>query len=191
MKQLPAPDSYQEYSNYSYSYVQVAPYSSLEWTDLVAKLGVQVPEVVDRTCGKSKCRGCGAVYVGTQSKCTAKVVFYKAPGSWHGARAYSYNCSYEEKECESYLDWDLQKEFNDQVEFFRLLERVNRLPDLNYEPLVKFREAFAPGVADVLQIRLLSSDLEGIKAQLPMITDAIKTIAQKMSAAGNALSFNL
>jgi hypothetical protein len=190
--QLPEPQ-YVSFKAKGYSQDErecVTPYASLDWTKIVSQYGVKVPEIVDMTCGFSKCQECKATYAGYQRRCSKMVDFHMLKGGWH------YQCGHNGhadtnvlKECEGYLTWDHRERFDSQKRFFEVLIRISYLPDLSQDPLFEFQDSFAPGAASALRERLLRRDIESIQIQLPMITGAIKQIAEKMNAAGNSLSF--
>lgn len=171
----------------------ITPYSDLSWKELIVKYGIQIPAIVDMTMGKSVCCACNAVYVGFQPRCGKPIVWNSTPGQWHDQRGYKPNTDYKTythtiKPCDGSLKWDLHEEFYTQKEFFSLLEKINRLPDLSYDPVNKFKNFFPPGVADHLKIRLIEQDIQNFKVE---IGNALNQIASKMNSAGACLSFNL
>jgi hypothetical protein len=190
MKYLPEPDSFYENERYSNQVsIMITPYRSLNWKDLVTKYGIQVPDIIDRTCGKSKCDECNAIYVGHQSKCEAMVEFHRKPEAYYDTRGYHYMYRNFVQKCGGYLRWELQSQFNLQTEFFSLLEIISSLPPVIYDPFIKFSEHFPPGVPELLRTRILSQEMQNVKAELNLIKMGMQQIAQKMNSAGACLSF--
>ena len=192
MKSLPQPFGVQcksESSRYygsSSIWIDVMPYSTLNWQLTASKYGIEIPEIVDKTMGKSVCRQCKATYAGNQPACTAEVWFHKRGYS----EVYGYDGSYSsniKKECGYHLEWDLNQDFSLQHEFFSLLNKISSLPDIKHDPIYKFSQSFPPGVADHLRLRLLEKDL--VEA-VSNIQSALSQIASKMNNAGACLSFS-
>ncbi len=186
MKYLPEPDYIPGEGINGYA-TCVTPYTSNNWKNVIATYGVQVPEIIDMTMGKSKCLGCGVVYTGYQPRCTLSIVFHSPPGSWHPTRGYHPNYLLLNKSCDGRLDWDLMEKFRLQQEFFSLLDQINCLPSLDYDPLYKFSSHFPPGVPEALRTRLVAQEIE---FQVRNIQRALSEIATKMNNAGACLSFN-
>lgn len=187
MKSLPSPESTVDRHG---NWTATTPYTTLNWTDIVSKYGIQLPEIVDMTLGKSICHECKAVYVGYQPTCSREVPYHRMKGVWHDQRGHHHAAERNfEKQCTGWLIWDLQSAFNTQVQFFSLLERIRLLPEVQENPLDKFKDSFPAGVSEVLNSRLLVQDVNNIKMELYQVKEAIKTIASKMNQAGGCLSF--
>jgi hypothetical protein len=193
MKYLPEPSYIDVPGNNSYNYgsysITITPYQDTRWQEIVGKYGVQIPDIIDMTQGRSKCNQCGALYVGYQPNCNRQVIFHKK-SSYHDEFGPS-NGYFPifERECGGPVTWELMEKFSLQREFFSLLDRIRSLPDPFHDPLNKFEEFFPKGVADVIRVRLMKQDLDEIKDQMPMIKSSFEMIAQKMNMAGNNLRF--
>jgi hypothetical protein len=185
IKNLPEP-----YYLYRDSYygrdICTTPYTSFYWLDIIKKYEIKIPEIIDRTMGKSTCCKCKAVYAGNQPNCTAPVYYHVKPS---GYKETGFHPTYPIlfQECLGYLNWDLQNEFSLQSEFFNLLEKIQKLTDIQYDPLYKFQSSFSPEAIDGLKIRLLE---RSVNESLLNIQVAISQIANKMNNAGACLSFN-
>lgn len=186
MKYLPEP---QYYPSDRGPNICITPYRTLDWQETAERYGIKLPIIVDMSCGKSICQSCGAVYVGRQIKCELQVEYHRPPGSWHDQRGPHPHYKVFLKECGEYTKWDLLEVFDTQKDFFDLLAVIGSLPDLERDPLVKFRDNFPPGVADVLRIRILSNKIVMLENQIPQIQLALTQIANKMNSAGACLSF--
>ena len=192
MKYLPEPSTFEMNTSgyYGNRYSRcITPYDSLSWLDVVPKYGIQVPDIVDMTHGKSKCKDCNAVYVGYQPVCTKTIVWHKTPGSYHDQRGYHYLYKNHEAECKGNVVWELADKFSEQLEFFSLLNRLRALPDLKSNPIAKFSNNFPPGVAEALSVQILMDDVKEAKFQIERLQNALKQIAEKMNNAGACLSF--
>jgi hypothetical protein len=194
MTNFPVPFTF-EYKDLGSSYDRtsnqlVTPYSDLDWIYTALKYGVNVPEVVDRTCGKSVCKSCGAKYVGNQAYCTVMTTFSIKKNNYWAEKERGYRSGREyavkEEPCGGHLEWDQQEKFDFQYGLFSLLDMIKSLPDISYDPLFKYQTLFPEGVVTALRVRLLRQDMERNDM---MIQDALRQIASKMTNAGACLSF--
>jgi hypothetical protein len=184
-------------ARYSYGAgdINILPYDSERVFEVAARYGIKIPKkIIDMSMGTSKCSVCDTVYQGLQPECYAKVTKWKTGYHWEYMSPLKSRLYKEHKEegCGGRVQgWTLNDEFYDQKSLFEL---ISMLSDLDYGTtnahFDKHLASFPEGVATALKFRLVTSRLDNLEHKNAQMIQAIQEIAQKMNAAGNALSFN-
>lgn len=179
------------YRDGRYNYIYIYPYGGgSDFKEIIAKYGIALPDLVDMSMGRSVCKSCGAVYQGTQVTCTRMVEKHRI--SYYNSRhGYSWERGVTNMvdTCEGYLDWNLRQQFDEQKSLFELISMIKNIGGQTNDLFDKHADKFPEGVAANLKIRYMANRIDHLEFSHQQIIGAIKQIAEKMNAAGNALHF--
>lgn len=189
-------------------YRNLYPYST--WPENLIKSiqdhHIKIPsKLIDRSMGTSVCPHCKTKYSGHQEFCMNTINWFLAAGEYRWGRgdlkvgdivpaADRYSLPKKVNEsgidfCDQITIWNLEKEFQEQVEFFKFVELLGSLSPEKVGTFEKYRNNLPMGAADEYRIQLMENIIQNQLMQINQLQGAIRQIAEKMNAAGNNLSF--
>lgn len=183
-------------------YIDSLPYKiSPEYLfQIVSEKGIKVPFdiIISKDMGFSECRHCGAKYSGNQEICTAIVAYYRINGGWSWIRGEYPDYDYDRKTkqwknkdsvCESTLKWDLQEKFDEQSSFFSFVEFMGNIPTDAMNLISKYSSLLPPGSSSEYRLIYAEKQLTDLNIKMDNVFSALNEIANRMSSAGQMLSF--
>lgn len=177
---------------YGYSrrdWYTVTPYKDNEWQKKIGQLGLTIPfdEIVTMDMGKSKCPDCGAVYEGHAPLGCIAIVYKIDPKNTHYSYykfSHQYSKNNKTEICGARVVWDLQKEFEEQQDFFSFLAMLCNT--VNVDWFDKYKHVIPAERIDEFRVKTLLYELMETQRKTQ---DALNQIASKMTNAGLSLQF--
>lgn len=172
----------------------------------MVEMAVKVPfdRIVDKSMGISTCTTCGSRYAGQETeKCSHFDYFWDA-GNWSSTNyttqqeaikhvGYSGKVTGRWTKCGGHVNWDLFKNFSDQEDFFRVIERASQyvkdqgMSFMVQSGIMKYEDCLPPGLAAHIDSNYLVSQVSDLKLRLDQHETVLKEIANRMQAAGSNL----
>ena len=184
-------------------HLQITPYYNLEDVQQsieTHKIKVPFDKIITIDQGFSVCQYCKARYVGKEENCRNLVWKYKTSYTWergnrlvgdmidNGWRSARVDGS-EMRECEARVDWDLQKQFNEQKEFFEFVKYISNMSTQSTTSIAKYAHTLPLTTSTEYRIIDLERQLFDTQMKLASYEGALRMIAEKMNAAGQNLTF--